>query len=382
MHPVLHPATESSRSSSEPTVVAFDGGPLLGPLTGIGAAVEQLAALLADRADVTVRPYALSFRGTLPANTTRLPLPALVAHRLWGRVQQPRLDHWLRPAQVVHGTNYVVPPSRLPRLVSVYDCWFLRNPTLASGDVARAGRVLRRAVDRGAMVHASSHATAAVVRDVLGTDRVEVVHLAALPRSPMPAAEARAPIAELRDAPFIVSIGTLERRKNVPRLVRAFGQIAAAQPDLRLVLAGADGDDRDAIDAAIDELPTAVSARIVRTGRIDVEAKEWLLQHARVLAYPSLDEGFGFPLLEAMQRDLPVVASTRGSIPEVAGDAALLVDADDTDALAHALQTATSDEEVRAQLIERGHRQLEAFSWTQAAASLAGLYARLAEEGT
>ena len=367
---------------SEPTVVAFDGGPLLGPLTGIGVAVEQLAASLTLRDDVLLHPYALSFRGTLADGTTRLPLPALVAHRLWGRLEHPRLDRWLRPAQVVHGTNYVVPPSRLPRLVSVYDCWFLRNPSLAGGDVTRAGRALRRAVDGGAMVHASSHATAAVVRELLGTERVEVVHLAPLPRSRIVPADARPPIAELRDVPFIVSIGTLERRKNVPQLVRAFGHLASSQPTLRLVLAGVEGDDGDAIDAAFDELPNAVTQRIVRTGRIGIEAKEWLLDHASVLAYPSLDEGFGFPLLEAMQHDLPVVASTRGSIPEVAGDAALLVDADDAEALAGALETAVTNEAVQATLVERGRRRLDAFSWADAAASLSGLYRRLAEEGT
>lgn len=374
----LHPVTSSP---SEPTVVAFDGGPLLGALTGVGAAVEQLAGSLALRDDVSLHPYALSFRGALPAGTTRLPLPAVVAHRLWGALEHPRLDRWLRPAQVVHGTNYVVPPSRLPRMVTVYDCWFLRNPSLAGGAVARAGKVLRRAVDGGAMVHASSHATAAVVRDLFGAERVEVVHLAPLPRPAMVPADARPPIAELRGVPFIVSIGTLERRKNVPRLVRAFGQLASSQPSVRLVLAGADGDDRDAIDAAVDELPNAISQRIVRTGRIGIEAKEWLLDHAKVLAYPSLDEGFGFPLLEAMQHDLPVVASTRGSIPEVAHDAALLVDADDTEALAGALESAVSDDALRATLVARGHRRLDAFSWAGAAASLSGLYHRLAEEG-
>ena len=368
-------------SPTDPTVVAFDGGPLLGPLTGIGLAVEETLISLRNHDDVVVRPYALSFRGHLPDGTTRLPLPAMAAHRLWARMDRPHVDHWLRPAQVVHGTNYVVPPSRLPRLVTVYDCWFLRNPTLASSDVARAGRVLRRAVDAGAMVHASSHATADAVRELLGTDRVEVVHLAALaPDTSAP--QGAAPIAELRDVPFILSIGTLERRKNVARLVRAFGMLAPIHPTLRLVLAGADGDDRGAIDDAIDELPNGVNVRVVRTGRIDIGAKRWLLDNARALAYASLDEGFGFPLLEAMQHGLPVVASTSGSIPEVAGDAALLVDADDTEALAGALETVVTDESARTALIARGLIRLDAFCWADTARSLVGLYHRLAEEGS
>jgi glycosyltransferase involved in cell wall biosynthesis len=365
--------------ATERVAVALDGGPLLGAITGIGAAVQQIVTALGERDDLSLSTYALSFRGQLPPGMTRLPLPALVAHRLWAHADHPRLDRWLRPAQVVHGTNYVVPPSALPRLVSVYDCWFLRNTEHASGDVARAGRVLRRAVAGGAMVHASSHATARAVREILGAERVEVIPLAALP---VVGSGRSTPIAELRDAPFIVSIGTLERRKNIPRLVRAFGAIAPAHQSLRLVLAGADGDDRRDIDTAIDELPNGTSARIVRTGRIDDDVKCWLLTHARMLAYASLDEGFGFPLLEAMQHDLPVVASTRGSIPEVAGDAAILVDADDTDALAHALETVLTDESTRQRLVQNGRARVAAFSWADTADQLAGLYHRLAQEGT
>ncbi len=83
----------------------------------------------------------------------------------------------------MHGTNYVAPPSRLPTVVSVYDLWFLTNGSESTAAVNRAGAVLRRAVKRGAFVHASSQATAEVARDLLGTDRVEVVHLGPLPRA-------------------------------------------------------------------------------------------------------------------------------------------------------------------------------------------------------
>lgn len=373
---------------SDPVRVAVDGGPLLGPITGIGAAVEQVLRALGQRDDVDLSTYALSFRGHVREGMTRLPVPAMLAQRLWAHAEFPAMDRWLGTAQVVHGTNYVVPPSRLPRVVTVYDCWFLKNPSHASGDVVRAGKVLRRAVARGAMVHASSNATADAVRELLGTERVEVVHLAPLPLgAPTDGALAErsngvAPIAELSDTPFIVSIGTLERRKNVPRLVAAFGQLATEHSELRLVLAGADGDDRSAIDEAIDALPTAISARILLTRRIDATVKHWLLTHARVLAYPSLDEGFGFPVLEAMQLDLPVVASTRGSIPEVAGDGALLVDADDTTALAAALDLALTDDDTRRRLIANGRQRLGAFSWHDTARQLAGLYHRLAQEGS
>lgn len=362
--------------------VAIDAGPLLGPITGIGAAVGEMIHALEARGDVTLRPYALSFRGTLLPGMTRLPLPAAIAQHLWSRVPWPRLDHWFRPAQVVHGTNYAMGPSRLPRVVTVYDCWFLHNRSDASPVVARAGAVLRRAVASGATVHASSHATAATVRDVLSTDRVEVIHLAPLPRPPTSAVAGRAPIAELDSVPFVLALGTLERRKNLPRLIIGFAEIAGAHPSLRLVLAGADGDDRPAIDAAMDVLPATIRTRVVRTGRIDAGTKDWLLSHASVLAYPSLDEGFGFPLLEAMQYDVPVVASSRGSIPEVAGDAAVLVDPLDASAIAGALERTIADDTLRAGLVAAGREQLTVFSWDNTARDLAALYHRLVGEGS
>ncbi|MCU1367603.1 MAG: putative glycosyltransferase, partial [Ilumatobacteraceae bacterium] len=362
--------------------VAFDGGPLLGSITGIGAAVAEMQRSLQARDDVSLRPYALSFRGTLLPGMTRLPLPAAVAQRLWPHIDRPRLDRWLRPAEVLHGTNYAVGPSRLPRLVSVYDCWFLRNPRHASPVVVRAGEVLRRAVRTGATVHASSHATADAVRELLGTERVEVVPLAALP-SPVHPADRPSPglaaqLGSMCSRPFVLSMGTLERRKNVPTLITAFAAIAGELPDLGLVLAGGDGDDAPEIDAAVAALPPAVAARVVRTGRVGTEDKHWLLANARVLAYPSLDEGFGFPLLEAMQFDLPVVASTRGSIPEVAADAALLVEPLDSAALGQAILSAATDDPLRSTLIAAGRLRIDAFSWPETARHLAALYHRLA----
>jgi glycosyltransferase involved in cell wall biosynthesis len=369
-------------AAREPLVVAIDVAPLLSPLTGVGAAVEQIISAMAGEPDISLKPYACSFRGTLQPGTTRLPLPAAVSQRLWAHFRGPKVDRWLRPAQVIHGTNYTVAPSRLPRIVTVYDCWFLRNPSQAPAAVVRAGQVLRRAVDSGAVVHACSHATADSVRELLHASRVEVISFAALPiTGAAVAAEQMPPVAELVGVPYILALGTLERRKNLPRLVAAFGQIAHANPEVRLALVGADGDDRQAINAAIDGLFADTRERVMCTGRIDESAKRWFLQHAQVLAYPSLDEGFGFPLLEAMGYDLPVVASTAGSIPEVAGDAAILVGPHDVTALAEALQRALTDSSVREGLVEAGRRRINHYSWPETASGLAGLYHQLAQEG-
>jgi len=354
-----------------PLSVAFDSGPLHGSKTGIGFAVEAMHAHLSRRDDLRVRPYVLSFRAALAADTTRLPLPARAAHLAWARCDHPSVDRWLGDADVVHGTNYVVPPSHLPRIVSVYDCWFLEHPELAGADVRRAGAVLRRAIERGAVVHTSSHATETVVRRLFPGVAVRTVHLG--PLEPAPVCST-ATVPELLGRPYVLAIGTIERRKNLPTLVRAFGRLAALHPDVRLVLAGSEGDDTAAVRAAIDKLDGDARRRVLMTGRVDEGVRGWLQQYAAVLAYPSLDEGFGFPLLDAMRAGVPIVASTAGSIPEVAGKAALLCDSHDATALAEAMSMALTDTHTRSRLIAAGNARWQEFSWQRCADELVDLY--------
>lgn len=355
--------------------VAFDVGPLQGRRTGIGGAVEALRHGLQSSPDVELMPYITSFRGRPAAGVRRLPVPAAVAHRLWSVADWPRADRWIRGASVIHGTNYVVPPSRLPRLVSVYDCWFLRNRDDANADVVRSGGVLARALRSGAVAHASSAATADAIRELFPQAEVCTIALGAIE---LPSPPAFCPIPELHDVPFIVSISTLERRKNIPALVAAFGAIAPAHVDLRLVIAGARGDDAAAVDAAIDALSTEAEGRVLMTGYVDDSVRAWLLHHAVGLCYPSLDEGFGFPLLDAMQAGTPIVATRAGSIPEVTGDAAVLVDVGDADGLAAAIDLVVSDSATRARLIDAGTGRLKRFTWDRTVSEMTAVYVELA----
>jgi len=332
---------------------------------------------LCEVGDLELVEYITSFRSPPPSGARRLPVPAMLAHRLWAVADKPRVDRFLGDPDVVHGTNYVVPPCRAPQVVSVYDCWFLRHPTMASDAVRQAGRALRRAIERGATVHASSASTASEIIDLFPRARVATIPLAAVP---VPNAASEPPIPLLVGKPFVASIGTLERRKNLPVLVEAFGLLASERDEALLVLAGADGDDRPAINEAIDRLDPAAARRVVMTGRVDEPALSWVLRNATVLAYPSLDEGFGFPLLDAMQVGVPIAASNRGSIPEVCGSAGLLCDAGDAVALATNLAAAAFDDRVRGTLLAAAAEQLATFSWSRCATDLAALYLSLVAE--
>ncbi len=360
--------------------IAIDAGPLHGHRTGVGTAAAGMFEALRSRSDVQLSAYLTSFRSDPSDGERRLPLPGVVASHLWSRIDRPSVDRWLEPADVVHGTNYVAPPSSIPTVISVYDCWFLRRPDLASPTVRRAGRVLRRAVGRGAWVHAASEATADEARALLRTDRVRTVFLGAPP--PAPDIDAVPPIAaDIGGRQFVVSIATEERRKSLPLLVQAFEHLAGDHHELQLVLAGARGDDSTEIDRVIDGAGSHLRSRIRRLGPVDEPTKHWLLRHAAVLAYPSLDEGFGFPILEAQASGTPVVASRVGSIPEIAGDTAVLVDDRQPTAFAEAVDEVLASGTRRLGLIEAGYRNTRRFNWTTTAEHLVDLY-RLAIENT
>lgn len=365
-------------SSHDVLRVVVDAGPLYGPRTGVGEAAAGMRAALAARTDIELSGYLLSARSTPRPGDRKLPLPGIVASYVWSRTDWPRADRWMGDAQVVHGTNYVAPPTALPTVISVYDCWFLSHPDQATPLVRRAGMRLRRRVAAGAWVHTGAAAVADEAAQLLGTDRVVTVPLGPPPPVPALGELGLPPLAErLGGRPFVLALGTHERRKALPLLVRAFALVAAEHPDVLLVLAGGPGDDSPAIDEAVAALPASAASRVVMPGFVDAGTKHWLLRRSAVLAYPSVYEGFGFPLLEANAAGTPVVASRVGAIPEVAGDAAVMVAERTPEAFAAALTGTLSDEAARRNLVEAGARNLARFDWDRTAEGLVALYHRM-----
>jgi glycosyltransferase involved in cell wall biosynthesis len=375
---------------ARPTV-AIDVTPLLGARTGIGYAVaEIIAALRSLQAAPDLVPYTLSarartMRDRVPDDTHFVPLPARILLRSWQHVDVPRIDRWLRPARVLHATNYLTPPSRLPTLVSVYDCSFVRYPELCTPEVRALEPIVRRAVARGATLHTGSQFVADEIEEIFGPGLGAAGRLVVIPLGvPELAGDTKFPHAiadRLDGSPFVLAIGTLEPRKNYPHLISAFREIAARDTETHLVIAGPDGPARAEIDAAAAALPAALRERVILAGPVSDAGKRALLERATVLAYPSLYEGFGFPVLEAMTAGVPVVAARAGSIPEVAGDAALLVEPTDEAALGDAIERVVNDAELRRELVARGHDRVKEFAWADTARALASFYRQLAERG-
>jgi glycosyltransferase involved in cell wall biosynthesis len=178
---------------------------------------------------------------------------------------------------------------------------------------------------------------------------------------------------EQLEAPFVVHVGAIQTRKNIERLIAAFEQLP---PPTLLVLAGAEGYGSEGILRRIEA--SAAHKRIRRFGYVDAGMLAKLYRTASVLAFPSMEEGFGLPVLEAMSAGLPVVTSNRSALPEVAGDAALLVDPEDPQVIAGAIGRVLEDSGVRRQLIDAGLARVRQFSWNKAATQTLKVYDKLA----
>jgi glycosyltransferase involved in cell wall biosynthesis len=349
---------------------------LVGDRTGIGVAVTGMVRELATRPEVTLVGYGLTatgwtqVRAALPASVrpSRGPMPAGALLGMWERADFPPVEWWSGHADVVHGTNFVVPPARrAARVVSVWDLTAVHHPQLCTPTARRYPRLIRRALDRGAWVHTGAASVAAEIVDYfrIHPDRVRVIPPGIDNPGPAPAVKP-----DPGQPPYLLGLGTTEPRKDLPGLVAAFDVLAGEQPDLQLYLAGPRGWGEDDLEHAI-----AVAAhgdRVKRLGWLDDVGD--VLSRATVFVYPSRYEGFGFPPLEAMSRGVPVVATAVGSLPEVLGDAALLVQPGHPGALADGIRRVLTDDGLRARLIAAGSTRVTAFSWRTAGDSLVGLY--------
>lgn len=365
--------------------VALDGEPLLGRRTGVGNFTLGLLQGLADLGGLDVNVYAVTWRmrpelaERLPAGVGLIgrPMPARPIRALWERRLALPLEVFSGPLDVVHGTNFVVPPTwRAARVVTVHDLTPLHFPKMCQPETLVFPQFVRRAVRRGAWVHTHSHFVADEVVHAFGADpaRVRVVWSGVPPMAPAGAAP---PLPFRR---YILAVGTVEPRKDYPGLVQAFDSLAADRPDLGLVIVGADGWGAEDFRAAVAR--SHHRDRIVQLGYLDDASLTAVLGDAALLAYPSRYEGFGYPPLQAMAAGIPVVATTAGSIPEVVGDAAVLVTPGDPDDLGQAMAALLDDRDRAGRLGEAGRERAGIFSWEACARGIRAIYSEAASRTT
>jgi len=373
-------------SEDAPLRAAIDVTPLLSFRTGIGYAVAGMwEALRALPAGPTMVPYALGLRPApapedVPGRLHRVRAPTRGLLAAWARVDWPPVDRWIGTVDLIHTTNYLTPPSRHPTLMTVNDIGFVHWPS-SDPVVAAFPAVLRRAIRRGAHVHVATAQVGTEVEEAFGPGLLAAGRISVVPYGvPRPdhtgtRSHDRGDLVGSR--PYLLALGSDEERKNLPRLVDAFGRVAGYLPDLLLVLAGPSRSSGGPVAAAVDALPPPVRARVVRTGAVSSRTRTELLRGAHLLAYVSTYEGFGFPILEAMAAGVPVLASDVAALREVAGGAAELADPIDADAIADRILLVSTDDTRRTGLVAAGRARAAMFSWESTAAGLVAAYHHL-----
>jgi glycosyltransferase involved in cell wall biosynthesis len=361
--------------------VAIDTTSLYDVRTGVGRFVQEVLTRLARRPEVDLVAYAVTWRGKgelsslLPTGVAAAggPMAATPLRRLWRRTDHPRIERWTGSIDLVHGPNYVVPPSAGPRVVSIHDLTFLHHPEFCTKHVLEYPGLLRRALRTGAWVHTDSDFVRQEVIDLLDADpgRVVTVPLGVTPGPPGDPHRGQGLAGGSR---FVLALGTVEPRKNLPALVSAFDELAGADADLRLVVAGSDGWGTTQLTEAITRAHHR--DRIARLGFVTEADRRDLLAAAAVVAVPSHYEGFGLGAAEAMLAGTPVVASDAGSHREVIGDAGLLVPATDHDALVSALSRVLTDGALADDLRRRGPLQVASLTWDRTTDGLIDLWRR------
>ena len=324
--------------------IALDATYSLGRnLSGVGVYCREiLFGLAAAHRDAgflwCYRPhrYLKSFAEPLPPNCRRRLLQGPLAPR---------------SAALFHGLNQRLPRVGFRRRVtSFHDLFVLTGDYSTPGFQARFAAQAREAAAASDLILAVSQFTADQVHSLLGVERnrLRVIHHGVRVRAAEPASR----------EDIVLHVGAIQRRKNIARLIQAFESLPG---NWRLVMAGSAGFGAEEILRRMEESPAR--PRMIVTGWIPNAELGLLYARARVLAFPSLDEGFGIPVLEAMASGVPVVTSNCSALPEVAGGAALLVDPTCVDEIASALHRLTSDEALRAEMIERGIERAARFTW-------------------
>ncbi|EYR64776.1 glycosyl transferase family 1 [Actinotalea ferrariae CF5-4] len=344
---------------------------------GSGTYITELLAALDRRQDTQVRGLAAAHRprsGRGPRGVTvdHAPLPRRVLYDAWNGLRAPRAEALLRrPVDVVHATTWAVPPTTRPLVVTVHDLAFLHDPGHFTARGARFFvRSLERVVDEASAVIVPSR----VVAEDCVAHGIEESRLHVVPHGVrVPAVTARQ-VDDLRrrhglHRPYVLWAGTLEPRKNVERLVAAFELVRGERPGMELVLVGPSG---------WGGRTTSDAPGVRALGRLSWHDLHTAYAGAEAFCFPSIREGFGLPVLEAMAHGVPVVTSAGTSMAEVVGDPdnGVLVDPADASSVAAGILDALDR---RSPLAERSLRRAADFTWDRSAAATRAVYG-LAQE--
>jgi glycosyltransferase involved in cell wall biosynthesis len=356
--------------------VLLDYRPALRERTGVGEYAHQVASGLSKRlakpGDLTLFSSSWKDRlspGVIPgARTVDARIPVTFLNLAWHRLEWPPVELLAGPVDVAHSLHpLLMPARRAAQVVTVHDLYFLDQPEKTAMEIRRDYPALAAShAQRADAVITVSKYTAGNIRTKLGLAR-ETITICP------PAAPMWTPVDRRDPRGHILFMGTVEPRKNVPALLRAYAALVTRRPETPpLAIAGKIVDACQSVLSEIAAPPLA--GRVRPVGYVSGNDRERLYREASMLVLPSFDEGFGMPVLEAMTLGIPVIISTRGALAEVAGDAGLLVEPDDHEGLSKAMERLLTDDALAARNAAAGVARARDFNWDATAARVLDTY--------
>ena len=365
----------------------LDGLPLVVRSAGIATYVRELTTLMAagnpEHSFALFQPAPFRSRSPAaprPANLTDLrswAYPLVMGYPARWMPSLLSLESAVGAADLFHGTTYTIPRyTRAATVTTVHDLALLRHPELGNKDLVDMVEAAARNFERADRIIAVSDSTRTDLIELcaVAPEKIRVVHNGLSPVFRPPRDATRSPI----DSPYILHVGTHEPRKNIVNLLHAFSMLRAGS---EVVLVQVGGPGWETVDLHGLTRKLGVDDRVRFLGAVEPSELPSLYAHARVFVYPSLYEGFGLPILEAMACGTPVVCSNRPALPEVAGDAAITVDPQSPEAIAEAIDRVLSSDELHTDMGRRGLSRAKAFSWSKCARETIGVYGELVELG-
>jgi glycosyltransferase involved in cell wall biosynthesis len=344
-------------------------------------------------------PYLSDLRQLCAAHPTvravSIPLTPRRLTQIWQRLRLPLpVELYTGPIDILHAPDFVLPPTRARTMLTIHDLSFLVHPECAEASMVRyLSRAVPRSLQRADIVLADSQATCRDLVRLLAVDptRVMVLYPGVAARfRPMRLDQAEMVRRKLElPERFLLFVSTLEPRKNLVRLIEAFAQAIGPRTEnreprtdglrttdnLKLVLAGRRGWLYHDTFATIARLGLGERVRVLDF--VDDNDLPALYNLAEAFVYPSIYEGFGLPALEAMACGVPVLTADNSSLPEVVGDAAVLVLAEDVSSIAVGIERIVRDEALRVRLRAAGLEQAQSFTWERAAQQAVACYHRI-----
>lgn len=363
--------------------IGIDFRPALSRATGVGRYFQGLVSgLTRIDADNDYVLFSSSWKErarseSRPANFRLVDrrVPVRVLNALWHRIEAPAMDRLAGVSlDIAHSPTPLMLPSLHGRsVITICDLFFLEHPEATTREIRRdyASRV-RSHVRRADAVLAISETTA---RDIIGKldvapERVHVIHAGLDERF-------AAPVNANGRENYLLTVATIEPRKNLPLLLESVALLRKRGWEGRLRIAGGFGIDIARVDATIERL--GLGGVVDKLGYVDTDTLRSLYRQARAVVLPSLWEGFGLPLLEAMASDVPLIASDIAVHREVAGDAAVFAEPSDAASFADAIESVVSDDALRGALVSRGRTRVSGFSWEASAQKAVALYQSLGD---